>query len=412
MIIPPGLVNTQTSFDFRGQNFRFDLCQSLFSSHAVDRGSALLLDALVPHLDARRPKRILDVGCGTGVLGIVLGGLYPGSTVRGTDRDALAVCFARRNARLNGQSDAVFEGALGTGDERPADCIVCNLPAKAGEPVLGHLIRSCVDRIETSGVAGIVIVRTLEEMASEAMRRSGAEIRDLRRAAGHSVLICSGKTAGNGRAPNGRSPCVAGAEKPADLSPYIRDHPRFCLQSCTYELTTVYGISDFDSLGHGITLTAETMLRAPRLRTVAIWNPGQGHLPVLCGKTMRPQSIRLIGRDLLALQISRLNLLQSGMSERCIGATHAAFPFDADGRQLRAGEPCGLLVVAPDPDPEPALCETLLEKLRSGLGPDAWIVLTARSSAAYRILRHRRGFRLTYERKKHGYRTALLARAG
>ena len=50
----------------------------------------------------RRPRRILDVGTGTGVLAMAASTLWPGSEVTGSDIDRVAVRVARANLRLNG----------------------------------------------------------------------------------------------------------------------------------------------------------------------------------------------------------------------------------------------------------------------------------------------------------------------
>jgi len=66
--------------------------------HGTTRGCLLALDAL---LKQRRPRRILDVGTGTGVLAIAAAkGLR--RPVLASDIDREAVAIARENARLNG----------------------------------------------------------------------------------------------------------------------------------------------------------------------------------------------------------------------------------------------------------------------------------------------------------------------
>jgi len=66
--------------------------------HGTTRGCLLALDAL---LKQRRPRRILDVGTGTGVLAIAAArGLRHPVLAGDIDREAVAI--ARENARLNG----------------------------------------------------------------------------------------------------------------------------------------------------------------------------------------------------------------------------------------------------------------------------------------------------------------------
>jgi ribosomal protein L11 methyltransferase len=71
--------------------------------HGTTRGCLLLLDDV---LKARRPKRVLDLGTGTGVLAIAAAKALR-VKVLASDIDPLAVRVARDNARLNGTGDLV-----------------------------------------------------------------------------------------------------------------------------------------------------------------------------------------------------------------------------------------------------------------------------------------------------------------
>src|SRR6185503_11696281 len=65
--------------------------------HGTTRGCLLALDAL---LRARTPRRILDIGTGTGVLAIAAAKARQVRVIA-SDIDPVAVAVARDNARLN-----------------------------------------------------------------------------------------------------------------------------------------------------------------------------------------------------------------------------------------------------------------------------------------------------------------------
>jgi ribosomal protein L11 methyltransferase len=63
--------------------------------------TALCLEAVDRLARARRFKRVLDLGCGSGVLAIAAARTFPGARVLAVDNDPLATAVARANARLN-----------------------------------------------------------------------------------------------------------------------------------------------------------------------------------------------------------------------------------------------------------------------------------------------------------------------
>ena len=112
----------ETVYRFRGMDLALSLSHGLFSSADVDAGSRLLLKAFSRLLDAAvasgasLPSRVLDAGCGTGVLGIaaaraLAAASAEGLSVRAQDRDELARAFSRVNAARNGLGDGVFAAA-------------------------------------------------------------------------------------------------------------------------------------------------------------------------------------------------------------------------------------------------------------------------------------------------------------
>lgn len=92
------------TLDFADQQVQLLSLPGVFSHGRLDEGSALLLEELAP-LPA---GKVLDFGCGAGVLSVVLGRRNPGSRFELVDIDALALHCARETLQRNGVEGQVY----------------------------------------------------------------------------------------------------------------------------------------------------------------------------------------------------------------------------------------------------------------------------------------------------------------
>lgn len=90
--------------------------------------STLLCLRRLEHLAGRGqlPDRILDVGCGTGILGLAAARMGA-EAVTCVDLNPLCATTTRRNAALNGLAVEVAEGPAGDYLSRPANLVLANL---------------------------------------------------------------------------------------------------------------------------------------------------------------------------------------------------------------------------------------------------------------------------------------------
>jgi len=82
-----------------GESFEFEIetVPGVFSAKKLDAGSLSLIQALARYAGHKPPKRVVDLGCGTGVLGIAAATLWPEADVLMVDGDQRAVDCARSN---------------------------------------------------------------------------------------------------------------------------------------------------------------------------------------------------------------------------------------------------------------------------------------------------------------------------
>lgn len=156
--------------------------------HATTLGCLLAIDRLTR---AFRFDRVLDLGCGSGVLAIAIAKALPAADVIATDMDPQSVKVAAANARANGVGGAIaFACAAGVGHPwlrrtPPFDLVIANI--LAGPLIeLAPRLREIVALGGTLVLSGILIPQSAEVAA--AYRAAGFLIERHDRIAGWSTL--------------------------------------------------------------------------------------------------------------------------------------------------------------------------------------------------------------------------------
>ena len=137
------------SVTIRGRPFSFQTDSGVFSREGLDRGTELLLEAIV----VGPCESILDLGCGYGPIGIVAARLSGGGHVILTDVNERAVALARANIAANGLRNAeVRIGDIYAPVEDMAfDHILCNPPIRAGRGIVDRIIAEAPSHLLEGG---------------------------------------------------------------------------------------------------------------------------------------------------------------------------------------------------------------------------------------------------------------------
>lgn len=121
----------------------------LFSPGHVDRGTLAMLSCV----RFEPGMRVMDLGCGCGVVGIVAAKRCGAENVWMSDVDPLAVETARENARLNGVDGvhvALSDGFAGV-DAAQFDLILSNPPYQSDFAVAKRFIEKGFNRLRIGG---------------------------------------------------------------------------------------------------------------------------------------------------------------------------------------------------------------------------------------------------------------------
>jgi SAM-dependent methyltransferase len=396
--VAPYVTRTVTS-RFRGRALQLQLSHALFSSFDVDDGSRLLLKSIAGAVPFDSLRRVVDLGCGTGVLGLSVATSAPGASVLLRDRDALAAAFAASNAALNGITNVTAEPGLGFEGLALGsfDLVLSNLPAKAGAPVLKSFFSGAASMLTADGRACFVIVATLDGLARDAATEAGLAIAWEEKAPRYTVFHLV------------RAADRATSQQPrADLAPYVRAHAEFASGTTRWLAHTVYGLPDFDTLG----LSLEPLFGvlddvAPGSR-VLVMNPGQGHpaLFLVARHGARIGSIALAARDTLSLAIAARNLSDVARAPLlCVPVAGEGFLPSA-----LPGQAFDLLVAVPVVVPKAPWQPGLLSAAQELLVPGGTLVATGSSTEIQRLLASHDGFSAGASRRHAGFRAAALVR--
>jgi 16S rRNA (guanine1207-N2)-methyltransferase len=129
----------------RGYSFQLRSLPGVFAYDRVDAGTALLLDTLTIPAGAR----VLDVGCGYGLIGLVAARLGA-VQVDMVDVNLLAVAAASENIRRNGieQARAFASDGVPEGAARRYELVVTNPPFHVGKSIDGDIARAFIERAQ------------------------------------------------------------------------------------------------------------------------------------------------------------------------------------------------------------------------------------------------------------------------
>lgn len=143
-------------YQINDTTFTFKTDTNVFAKNGVDQGSDALLKAVLPIIHT---GKVLDIGCGYGVIGLTLAYLIPDIKVTCSDINLRAVNLTKKNAHALELSKKVtilqsdlYEKIVGK-----FDYVISNPPIRAGNKVLHALYKGAHHRLNTSGSLIIVV---------------------------------------------------------------------------------------------------------------------------------------------------------------------------------------------------------------------------------------------------------------
>ena len=398
------------ALEWERMSLSFAVAQDLFSSHAVDAGSKLLLRSIDPETFPARGAA-LDFGCGYGVLGLAWKARKPEWDVRLIDRDALAVEFSAWNAERLGFApgdEVSWSVGLGPGESPPAgfDLVLWNVPGKAGEAVLERLAEDVADSLGQHGVVALVVVNPLAAvLRSVYAARLDLVIVHEQRLSDHTILHVRRD-----------SPMSATDYRPEpfERGVFDRDARAFDTAAGPYTIRPVVGLPEYESLAFDtMTIVSAIEGLTDRPGAVLIAGCGQGHVPLAVHLVHGVVSFTLVDRDLLSLKASAraLAAVEPGTDQVRIQATPDIGVSEPDNA-MRVDT---AIVRLRDQTP-PAVMSTMIQDLERRAGDAGLtVVIGGGSTSVSRWLAavaKRREWKTRSRLKRHGASAVVLSLSG
>ena len=141
-------------FYFNDKKYNLYSDNGVFSKDKFDYGTRLLLDSIDI---SKLSGNVLDLGCGIGVVGIILGTINENINIDMIDINDRAISLVRDNLTLNKVKANVFSSDLYSNVNKKYDYIITNPPIRAGKEVVRKFLLGGYDYLNDNGILYFVM---------------------------------------------------------------------------------------------------------------------------------------------------------------------------------------------------------------------------------------------------------------
>ena len=141
-------------FYFNDKKYNVYSDNGVFSKDKFDYGTRLLLDSIDI---SKLSGNVLDLGCGIGVVGIILGTINKNINIDMIDINDRALSLVRDNLTSNKVKANVFVSDVYSNVNKKYDYIITNPPSRAGKEVVRKFLLGGYDYLNDNGILYFVM---------------------------------------------------------------------------------------------------------------------------------------------------------------------------------------------------------------------------------------------------------------
>ena len=173
---------------FKDKYYKVYTNNGVFSKDKLDYGTKLLLENITEN---NLEGDILDLGCGYGIIGIVLASTYPNIQIDMCDITDRAVNLSKENTKnLNLNNTNIIKSDIYENKNKKYNYIITNPPIRAGKDILRKFLFGAKDYLEDNGELWFVMRKDhgVKSMIKELENIYKIEIKE--KSKGFYIVIC------------------------------------------------------------------------------------------------------------------------------------------------------------------------------------------------------------------------------
>ncbi len=177
------------SEEFLNKKISLKSCNNVFSKNEIDYGTKVLINAVIKNFNLNNAS-CLDLGCGLGVVSILLSKVFENASFVLSDVTDIACKLSRENLiKNNCKNFLVIKSDLFENVNQNFDYIITNPPIRAGKQLLLKLICDSINHLNENGRLVLVIRKNHgEESIKKFMETKFSNVSVLKRDKGFYVL--------------------------------------------------------------------------------------------------------------------------------------------------------------------------------------------------------------------------------